>query len=114
DFDGTVTRHDFYQLTLERLLPPGVPNYWQDYLAGRLTHFEVLRAYFSAIRAGEDEVLAVVDAMEPDPGLAAAVAGLRAAGWGVVVASAGCDWYIRRLLAACGASVEVYANPGRF
>jgi 2-hydroxy-3-keto-5-methylthiopentenyl-1-phosphate phosphatase len=32
----------------------------------------------------------------------------------VVVASAGCAWYIHRLLAAAGAKVEVHANPGRF
>src|SRR5262249_35056412 len=34
--------------------------------------------------------------------------------WKVVVTSAGCDWYIRRLLAAAGVKVEVHANPGRF
>jgi 2-hydroxy-3-keto-5-methylthiopentenyl-1-phosphate phosphatase len=32
----------------------------------------------------------------------------------VVVTSAGCDWYIRRLLAAAGVEVVVHANPGRF
>ena len=28
--------------------------------------------------------------------------------------SAGCDWYIRRLLAQAGVELEVHANPGRF
>jgi 2-hydroxy-3-keto-5-methylthiopentenyl-1-phosphate phosphatase len=32
----------------------------------------------------------------------------------VIVTSAGCDWYIRRLLDAAGVDVEVHANPGRF
>jgi 2-hydroxy-3-keto-5-methylthiopentenyl-1-phosphate phosphatase len=31
-----------------------------------------------------------------------------------VVTSAGCDWYIRKLLAAAGVEVDVHANPGRF
>lgn len=114
DFDGTMTRHDFYKLALESLLPPDVPDQWGAYRAGAITHFEALRRYFAAIRAGEAEVLAVVDQMELDPGLPAAVAALRRAGWGVVVTSAGCDWYIRRLLAAAGVDVEVHANPGRF
>ena len=42
DFDGTMTRRDFFQLVVERLLPPGTPDYWGEYLAGRITHFEAL------------------------------------------------------------------------
>jgi 2,3-diketo-5-methylthio-1-phosphopentane phosphatase len=114
DFDGTMTRHDFYKLALESLVPVGTPDYWAEYRTGAITHFEALRWYFATIRAGEKEVLAVVDRMDLDPGLPAAVAELRAAGWQVVVTSAGCDWYIRRLLAAAGVEVEIHANPGRF
>lgn len=114
DFDGTMTRHDFYRLVLELLLPPGTPDYWAEYRAGRITHFEALRQYFASIRATEAEVLKVVDGMELDPDLPAAVADLKRAGWKVVVTSAGCDWYIRRLLTAAGVDVEVHANPGRF
>lgn len=114
DFDGTMTRHDFYKLALEDLLPPDVPDQWTAYRAGEITHFEALRRYFAAIRATEAEVLAVVDRMDLDPDLPAAVAELHDAGWNVVVTSAGCEWYIRRLLAAAGVEVEVHANPGRF
>ncbi len=114
DFDGTMTRYDFYQLVIESLLPPGTPDYWAEYRAGTLTHFEVLRRYFAAIRATEAEVLAVVNRMELDPELPAAVAALRDAGWNVVVASAGCAWYIERLLSAANVTLEVHANPGRF
>lgn len=114
DFDGTMTRHDFYKLVTESLLPPGTPDYWGMYRAGTLTHFEALRRYFAAIRAGRAEVIAAVERMDLDPGLPAAVADLRAAGWAVVVTSAGCAWYIRHLLDAAGVGVEVHANPGRF
>ncbi len=114
DFDGTMTRHDFYKLAIETLLPPDTPDHWVDYRAGRITHFEALRRYFAAIRASESEVLAVVDRMELDPGLPRALRELQGAGWQVIVVSAGCDWYIQRLLAAAGVEVEVHANPGRF
>ena len=114
DFDGTMTRHDFYKLAIEHLLPPGLPDHWSEYRTGAITHFEALRRYFAAIRASQEEVLAVVDRMELAPDLAPAVARLRRAGWKVVVASAGCDWYIHRLLAAAGVDIEVLANPGRF
>ena len=114
DFDGTMTRHDFYLLVIESLLPPGTPDYWAMYRAGTITHFEALRRYFADIRASEDEVLAVVERMELDPHLRSAVDSLRQAGWQVVVTSAGCDWYIRRLLAEAGVEVDVHSNPGRF
>lgn len=114
DFDGTMTRHDFYKLAIESLVPPDTPDYWAEYRSGAVTHFEALRRYFASIRASEAAVLAVVERMELDPQLPAAVAALRHAGWDVVVTSAGCDWYIRKLLAASGVTVEVHSNPGRF
>jgi 2,3-diketo-5-methylthio-1-phosphopentane phosphatase len=109
-----MTSHDFYKLAIEALLPPNTPDYWAEYRTGTITHFEALRRYFAAIRASEKEVLAVVEKMELDPALPGAVSDLQQAGWEVVVTSAGCDWYIRRLLGAAGVSIEVHSNPGRF
>ncbi|OLN26702.1 YkrX [Desulfovibrio sp. DV] len=114
DFDGTMTAEDFYSLAVRRLLAPDDLGPWKEYLAGRMTHFAALRAIFSRIRAPLGEVLAVVADMGLDPGLADAVARLRAVGWEIVVASAGCDWYIRRLLDEAGVDLPVYANPGQY
>src|SRR5262249_49600513 len=88
---GPTTRNDFYKLAVERLLPHDTPDHWAAYREGTLTHFEALQSYFAAIRASEDEVMVVVNAMELDLELPAAVASLCSAGWSVVVASAGCD-----------------------
>jgi 2-hydroxy-3-keto-5-methylthiopentenyl-1-phosphate phosphatase len=69
DFDGTMTRRDFFQLVVERLLPPECPDYWGEYLAGRLTHFEALKAIFGSVTAGEAALLDVVASMELEPDL---------------------------------------------
>src|SRR5436309_8744960 len=114
DFDGTMTRHDFFKLAVESLVPADTPDYWAEYRAGTITHFEALRRYFAAIRASEEEVWAVVRQMELDPNLRGAVESLHRAGWSMLVTSAGCEWYIRRLLATAGVEVEIHANPGRF
>jgi 2,3-diketo-5-methylthio-1-phosphopentane phosphatase len=112
DFDGTMTRRDFYQLVAERLLPPGTPDYWGEYRAGRLTHFDALNAYFAAAAPGEAALHQIARDMGLDPHLRDGVRRLRSAGWAVVVASAGCGWYIGRLFREAGVALEVHANPG--
>src|SRR5271166_4763796 len=114
DFDGTMTRHDFYRLATQSLLPPDLPDYWGQFRAGKLTHFEALQAIFASIRVDRAAVLAVVERMELDPDLPAALDRLKQAGWDVVVTSAGCDWYIQILLAKAGVTLPVWSNPGRF
>ena len=114
DFDGTLTRHDFFRLAVERLMPPGVPDYWQEYRAGRMTHFEAMRADYASICASEAETLGVVEALGLERDLAGWVKWLADTGWKLIIASAGCDWYIHHLLRQEGVDVEVHANPGRF
>jgi 2-hydroxy-3-keto-5-methylthiopentenyl-1-phosphate phosphatase len=114
DFDGTLARQDFYQLVLDKLLPRSVPNYWQQYVDGKITHFEVLRSYFALIRHKEADVVSLLDDMEFDPEFPDSLARLRQAGWEVVIASAGCAWYINKLLAGIDPPPVVHANPGRF
>ena len=114
DFDGTITQEDFFRVATETFAPSGMAEYWQGYLAGRYTHFEALRGIFGTIRATEAELLEAVARLRPEPDLAAWVEKLEAAGWDVVVASAGCGWYIERVLEAAGVRLEVHSSPGRF
>jgi 2-hydroxy-3-keto-5-methylthiopentenyl-1-phosphate phosphatase len=114
DFDGTMTKYDFFDLARRDLPAHADRDYWQDYVDGKITHFDALAGIFAAIRTDWPGIQSVVDRMQLDPALPDAVARLRAAGWKIVVASAGCDWYIRRLLAAAGVELEVHANPGVF
>jgi len=114
DFDGTMTRRDFYDLVRRQWpLPPG-DDPWEHYVAGRCTHFEALAAIFARIRTDEATLLALVDRMELDPALPSAVRRLAEGGWQVIVASAGCEWYLLRLLRRAGLALEVHANPGEF
>lgn len=111
DFDGTLTRFDFYDLACRRY-PEIAGDHWQRYEAGELSHFEALRRIFAGLRASETEMAGILRAMQIEPRLAEAIGLLEPSGWRVIVASAGCDWYIRRLLADAGVSLEVHANPG--
>ncbi|MBF0485283.1 MAG: HAD-IB family phosphatase [Candidatus Omnitrophica bacterium] len=113
DFDGTMTRFDFYDLVCQAF-PQIAGDFWPRYEQGELTHFEALRLIFGGIRASEHDILEIVNSMQIEPKLADAVKDLSAKGWSVVVASAGCDWYIRRLLKNSHVDITVHANPGEF
>jgi 2-hydroxy-3-keto-5-methylthiopentenyl-1-phosphate phosphatase len=114
DFDSTVTHHDFYELVRKRWpVPPG-DDPWEKYVAGTLTHFEALAEIFSRIRGSVEELHLLADGMEVFSDFAATVRSLQAAGWEVVIASAGCRWYIDYLLEKAGVRVTVHSNPGTF
>jgi 2-hydroxy-3-keto-5-methylthiopentenyl-1-phosphate phosphatase len=114
DFDGTFTRRDFFDLILERHDPPGARALWDRFLAGGLTPFEGIAGVLGALRADAAGAEALVTALDPPPGAAAAARRLQAAGWEIVVASAGCRWYIERVLARLELEFTVHANPGWF
>jgi len=114
DFDGTVTRHDFFDRVRKRWPFPPQDDPWEKFVAGEITHFQALAEIFASIRTTEADLLNLADSMELDASFAKSVRALQDRGWEIVIASAGCDWYIGYLLKQAGVSVSVHANPGRF
>jgi 2-hydroxy-3-keto-5-methylthiopentenyl-1-phosphate phosphatase len=114
DFDGTLTRYDFFELVRRRWPFPPEDDPWEKFLEGQITHFEALAEIFARIRTTEADLLALADSMELDASFAESARALQSRGWEVVIASAGCDWYIQFLLHKVGASVSLHANPGVF
>jgi 2-hydroxy-3-keto-5-methylthiopentenyl-1-phosphate phosphatase len=113
DFDGTMTQHDFYQRAQAAYPPRGDADPWNDYLAGRLSHFDALQQLFASLPGDENQVMELARSAQLDAGLGDSLPRLRQAGWSVVVVSAGCAWYIERLLGERGVKVPLVANPGR-
>lgn len=114
DFDGTMTETDFYKIALERFTPTEAKYIWERFLRKELTLFETLQGIFSSIQAPQHEVIAALPDMGFDPQAAHAIERLRKAGWEVVIASSGCDWYIKRVLANAGIQATLHTNPGEF
>jgi 2-hydroxy-3-keto-5-methylthiopentenyl-1-phosphate phosphatase len=117
DFDGTITARDFYLVALDELTGPAAEQAWREYQAGRRTLFEALCGIFAAINVGEARVLERLPAVGFEAGVADAIRRLHAADWDVIIVSAGCRWYLDRLLSANGvdgAAMTIYANPGTF
>ncbi len=113
DFDGTITERDFFAVLAERYIPGDAPDYFAEWRAGRMSHFEAMAAYFAYAPDDEAQMDAVLADCGVDPGLKQAYEKLTAAGWEVLVVSAGSAWYIERLLGRAGVAPKVYANSGR-
>ncbi len=113
DFDGTITRHDFYQLVAREYMPPEAPDYFARYAAGEMTHFEAMAAIFAFAPEEDGRLADLLRRVEPDPDLRAGAECLERGGWDLVVVSAGSSWYIERILDAAGVHATVHANPGR-
>ncbi|MCR9202391.1 MAG: HAD-IB family phosphatase [Planctomycetaceae bacterium] len=114
DFDGTMARNDFYACAVDLLLQPEDLAPFEEYAAGRISHFEALQQILGRIRATDRQMQETMDAMQFDPRAGAAVADLSAGGWDVQVVSNGCSWYIERLLQQYAVTVEVLTNPGTY
>lgn len=113
DFDGTITARDIYLLIADRYLPAGTPEYFGEYRAGRMSHFEAMRGYLSHGPDTPEEWETLMTDAGADPDFGSGIAALQKAGWEVVIASAGSSWYIERILARAGVTgVAVHGNPG--
>jgi len=113
DYDGTITSRDFYSLLAERYIPAGTPDYFAEYRAGRMTHFDAMAAYFAFTPTDESSLEQLLADSEPDPQLGEAAARLEQCGWQLWVVSAGSSWYIERVLARAGVNARLFSNPGR-
>jgi 2-hydroxy-3-keto-5-methylthiopentenyl-1-phosphate phosphatase len=113
DFDGTITRNDFYVLIARKYLPPQTADYFDLYREGRLSHFEAMAAYFSHMPSDDDAIQILLRATEPDPELASAANRLKNSDWDLIIVSAGSAWYIDRILAEAGVHAVVHSNPGK-
>jgi 2-hydroxy-3-keto-5-methylthiopentenyl-1-phosphate phosphatase len=112
DFDGTITRRDFYALIADRYMPRSEPDYLELYRAGKLSHFDAMASYFAHAPTDEASLALLLKDTEPDPAFQSTVARLHQASWDLIIVSAGSSWYIDRILAACGVNAAVHSNPG--
>jgi 2,3-diketo-5-methylthio-1-phosphopentane phosphatase len=114
DFDGTITRYDFFDRVRQRWPFSPQDDPWEKFVSGEKTHFQALVEIFASIRTTEADLLELADSTELDPSFADSIRALQDHGWEVVIASAGCGWYIDFLLKKAGVSVSVHSNPGTF
>ncbi|MEI7475224.1 MAG: MtnX-like HAD-IB family phosphatase [bacterium] len=56
DFDGTISKEDFFYYVIDNHLSPEDIEPWNDYKAGKINHVEGLRRIFSKISMSEKDL----------------------------------------------------------
>jgi len=112
DFDGTITRNDFYLLIAERYMGPEATEVWDSYRAGKITHFEAMQAFFSHAPDDEQSLESLLSDVHPDPHLRDSWQQLADHDWDLIIVSAGSSWYIDKILQRAGIPAAVHSNPG--
>jgi len=113
DFDGTITNCDVYALIADRYMPKNHPDFFAQYRAGHITHFEAMQAFFHFAPSEPQALDRLMGDTEPDPQLAHCVRRLEANGWDLIIVSAGSSWYIEQILKTAGVSATIHSNPGQ-
>jgi 2-hydroxy-3-keto-5-methylthiopentenyl-1-phosphate phosphatase len=112
DFDGTITRVDFYLLLVDKFIPASADDYLQKYRAGELSHFAAMAGYFSHAPEDEQTLETLLVQTDLDQTFAPTVRDLREQSWDLTIVSAGSSWYIERLLKSVGVQAVVHSSPG--
>lgn len=55
DFDGTISKRDFFEHAIDHLLTKEDIAPWQEYLSEKITHIEALKRIFEKIKIKEKE-----------------------------------------------------------
>lgn len=98
DFDDTITRTNVTDTVLERFADPAWLSIQEDWLAGKLGAREVLEKQMPLIRAGRDELHALIDSVEVDPHFADFAFYCANEGHSLFILSDGFDYWIKRIL----------------
>ena len=111
DFDGTITKADTTDEVLNRLAGEGWLKLEEDWVAGRITAAECMRAQIALIRHDDIALDAVLDTMTLRDGFAEMVEWCRDNRIPFTIVSDGVDRFIRRILARHDLShIPVFSN----
>ena len=98
DFDGTISKVDFFTYATEKIISNEDMAPWKEYKAGKIPHVEALHRIFSKIRLPKDEFDSFIDTIEVEDYFKDTVNLCSSKNIDFYVVSAGADYYINRVL----------------
>lgn len=113
DFDGTLTKRDFYHIIMDRYLGEWGRELYKKWKRQELKDFDFLNMIFQSINKNENDILDDIYSIELDPYTGEFINKIKSKGGDFLILSAGTRYYIDRLLAFRGISdVNIISNEG--
>lgn len=115
DFDGTLTKKDFYKLLSEAYLAKETPPLYKAWKNGEMKDREYMSYVFNNIKRNEAEIKKDILNISFDPYAKDFIKKVKAAGGDFIIISAGTSYYINKVLKNNNITgVDVYSNKGVF
>lgn len=113
DFDGTISKIDFFQQILNKYYPEGKSSDYDDYLDKKISAFTLLSRIFQNLDLSQEELDEEISAIEIDKTFTETARWILARGGNICILSAGCDYYIKRRLSQEGLfDIPIISNHG--
>jgi len=98
DFDGTITKKDFFYYAIDNVLKKDDIKPWNSYLSGEITHVEALDRIFSKIRLETQEFHRFILNLSLESCFLETVYHCKENKIDLYIVSAGADYYINYIL----------------
>lgn len=116
DFDGTITKEDFFMMAAERLLDDAALAPWREYKAGRLSHIDALNGVFAQIHLSQKDMDAFIASIKVDEYFYKVLPLCRQLGIPVYICSAGSEYYVNKRIedTVKEYGIKVFSNGGSY
>lgn len=98
DFDGTLTKKDFYHIVIDTYFKEWGRTFYEDWKKKRKINVEFLNKIFGAMEKNEEEILAEIHRIPLDEYAEKFIERVKEAGGEFYIVSAGTSYYIDLLL----------------
>ncbi|WP_371017276.1 MtnX-like HAD-IB family phosphatase [Pseudalkalibacillus sp. JSM 102089] len=114
DFDGTISKKDFYWLVIETYYPEGKGLY-KKWKAGEMQDIDFLSQVFQSIDQHEEQIIQDILSLPIDEHVPSFIKKVQENGGDFYILSAGTDYYIHHILNHYGIqNVPVFSNMGYY
>ncbi|QOY35578.1 MtnX-like HAD-IB family phosphatase [Anaerobacillus isosaccharinicus] len=114
DFDGTISKEDFYWLVINKYFPEG-QGLFDKWKRAELLDIDFLSQVFASIHQDEEQIIADILSISIDEHVPSFIKKVQENNGDFYVLSAGTDYYIHHILKQYGIeNVKVFSNEGYF
>ncbi|MBM7584024.1 2,3-diketo-5-methylthio-1-phosphopentane phosphatase [Bacillus pakistanensis] len=114
DFDGTISKKDFYWIVIEKYFQEG-HSLFKQWKEGDIKDIDFLATVFKSINQNEDQIIADILQIPIDEYVPSFIRNVQKNGGDFFILSAGTDYYIQYVLNKYAVeNVPVFSNQGFF